>query len=57
MAKLIASYKSDGPEPKTIYEKYLDHTTNYKQQYGKKNHCSNDGRFFLRSLWTQICVW
>lgn len=36
MAKLIASYKSDGPEPKTIYEKYLDHTTNYKQQYGKK---------------------
>jgi DNA mismatch repair protein MutS len=36
MAKLIASYKSDGPEPKTIYEKYLDHTTNYKQQYGEK---------------------
>ena len=36
MAKLIASYKSDSPEPKTIYEKYLDHTTNYKQQYGEK---------------------
>lgn len=36
MAKLIASYKSDGPEPKTIYEKYLDHTTNYQQQYGQK---------------------
>ena len=36
MAKLIASYKSDGPEPKTIYEKYLDHTANYYQQYGQK---------------------
>jgi DNA mismatch repair protein MutS len=36
MAKLIASYKSDGPEPKTIYEKYLDHTANYRQQYGQK---------------------
>jgi DNA mismatch repair protein MutS len=36
MAKLIASYKSDGPEPKTIYEKYLDHTTNYRQQYGQR---------------------
>lgn len=36
MAKLIASYKSDGPEPKTIYEKYLDHTTNYQQQYGQR---------------------
>jgi len=36
MAKLIASYKSDGPEPKTIYEKYLDHTANYQQQYGEK---------------------
>ena len=36
MAKLIASYKSDGPEPKTIYEKYLDHTANYKQQYGER---------------------
>jgi hypothetical protein len=35
MAKLIASYKSDGPEPKTIYEKYLDHTANYYQQYGQ----------------------
>jgi hypothetical protein len=34
MAKLIASYKSDGVEPKTIYEKYLDHTHNYQQQYG-----------------------
>ena len=36
MAKLIASYKSDGPEPKTIYEKYLDHTANYQQQYGQR---------------------
>jgi DNA mismatch repair protein MutS len=40
MAKLIASYKSDEPngpnEPKTIYEKYLDHTANYQQQYGRK---------------------
>jgi DNA mismatch repair protein MutS len=36
MAKLIASYKSDGVEPKTIYEKYLDHTANYQQQYGEK---------------------
>lgn len=36
MAKLIASYKSDGLEPKTIYEKYLDHTANYYQQYGQK---------------------
>ena len=37
MAKLIAAYKSEGTiEPKTIYEKYLDHTTNYQQQYGQK---------------------
>jgi DNA mismatch repair protein MutS len=36
MAKLIASYKSDGAEPKTIYEKYLDHTNNYQQQYGTR---------------------
>jgi len=36
MAKIIAAYKSDGPEPKTIYEKYLDHTANYYQQYGQK---------------------
>jgi DNA mismatch repair protein MutS len=38
MAKLIASYKSDpdSVEPKSIYEKYLDHTRNYQQQYGQK---------------------
>ena len=36
MAKLIASLKSDGVEPQSIYEKYLEHTRNYQIQYGKK---------------------